>query len=69
MYTLFVIVVYVVIIFPKLGSTNKNTEKKKEETESKADTKNGTGLSENADENGVSQGAAGQMKYRIGYTQ
>lgn len=35
---------------------------------SKKETKSGTGLSENADKNGVSRGASGQQKYRIGYT-
>lgn len=68
MYTLLVIAVYVVIIFPKLGSTNKEFNKKEETESNKADTKSGTGLSENADKNGVSQGASGQQKYRIGYT-
>lgn len=67
-YTLLVIGVYVLVIFPMRNkSTNKN--EKKEETEPKADTNNGTGLNENADKNGVSQGAAGRMKYQFGYTQ
>lgn len=63
--TLAVIAVYVLVIFPKVaGSGNQTNEKK----ENKSDTKSGSGLSENADENGISQGASGQQKYRIGWT-
>lgn len=61
-----VIAVYLIVIFPKMG-TSKKVEKEKKE-ENKSDTKSGTGLSENADKNGVSQVASGQQKYRIGYT-
>lgn len=63
-YALFVIGVYLLIIFPKTFTGNKE-----EKTENKSDTKSGSGLSENADKNGVSQGASGQQKYRIGWTQ
>ena len=61
--TLAVIAVYVVVIFPKKFET-----KTDEKTENKADTESGTGLSENADKNEVSHGAAGKQKHRIGYT-
>ena len=53
-YVLIVIGVYVAIITGKTITGNKKTEEKK------------TGKSENKDENRVSQGASGQMKYRIG---
>lgn len=65
-YVLLVIGVYLLIIFPKKFS---KTEDKEEETENKADTKNALGLNENADENGVSQGASGRLKYQMGYVQ
>ena len=55
-----VIAVYLIVIFPKMGTS------KKVETEKKEENKSG---SENADKNNVSQGASGQQKYRIGYTQ
>lgn len=56
-----VIAVYLIVIFPKMG-TSKNVETEKKE-ENKSD-------SENADKNNVSQGtSSGQQKYRIGYTQ
>lgn len=64
-YALFVIGVYLLVIFPKSFTA----KEKEENTENKADTKSGSGLSENADKNGVSQGASGQQKYRIGWTQ
>ena len=62
-----VIAVYLLIIVPKIqtGGQSESSEK----SESKSDAKSGTGLNENADKNGVSQGAAGQQRYRIGYTQ
>lgn len=66
-YALFVIGVYLLVIFPKTFTGTK--EAKEEKTENKSDTKSGSGLSENADKNGVSQGASGQQKYRIGWTQ
>ena len=56
-YVLIVIGVYVAIITGKTITENKKTEEKK------------TGKSDdvgNKDENGVSQGASGHMKYRIG---
>ena len=53
-----VIAVYLIVIFPKMG-TSKNAETEKKE-ENKSD-------SENADKNNVSQGTSGQQKYRIGY--
>ena len=52
-YVLIVIGVYVAIITGKTITENKKTEEKK------------TGKSDK-DENRVSQGASGQMKYRIG---
>ena len=61
--TLAVIAVYVVVIFPKKFET-----KTEEKTENKSDTESETGLSENADKNEVSQGAAGKQQHRIGYT-
>lgn len=57
-YVLIVIGVYVAIIAGKSITGNKKTEEKKT---GKSDDV-GSGLSEN----GVSQGASGQMKYRIG---
>ena len=65
MIILAVIAVYLIVIFPKMGTSSTSNNEKKEEN--KSDTKSGTGLSENADKNGVSQGAAGQQKYRQGY--
>ena len=56
-YVLIVIGVYIAIIAGKTITGNKKTEEKK------------TGKSDdvgNKDSNGVSQGASGQMKYRIG---
>ena len=52
---------YIFIIMPDI--TTKKEEEKDEKTH-KPDTRSGTGLSENADENGASV----QQKYRIGYT-
>lgn len=57
-YVLIVIGVYVVIITGKTITGNKKTEEKKTGKSDDA----GRGISEN----GVSQGASGQMKYRIG---
>ena len=54
-----VIAVYLIVIFPKMG-TSKNVETEKKE-ENKSD-------SENADKNNVSQSTTGQQKYRIEYT-
>lgn len=65
-YVLFVIGVYLLIIFPKKFTSSE--EEKEEKTENKADTENALGLNENADENGVSQGASGRLKYQMGYT-
>lgn len=65
-YVLFVIAVYLVIIFPK-KATGQSEDNKSNKTENKADTTNALGLSENADENGVSQGASGRLKYQQGY--
>ena len=67
-YTLLVIGAYLLIIFPKVAKGTSQDKETTETKENKADTKNGLGLNENADENGVSQGAAGQLKYRIGWT-
>lgn len=61
-YVLIVIGVYIAIIAGKSITGNKKTEEKKT---GKSDDV-GSGLSENKDSNGVSQGASGQMKYRIG---
>ena len=66
-YVLAVIAIYMIVIFPKVASDNSKKETDKTESNGKADTESGTGLSENPDKNGVSQGAAGQQKYRIGY--
>ena len=55
-YVLIVIGVYVAIITGKTITENKKTEEKK----------TGKSDAENKDENRVSQGASGQMKYRIG---
>ena len=60
-YVLIVIGVYVAIITGKTITGNKKTEEKKT---GKSDA--GNSPSENKDENRVSQGASGQMKYRIG---
>ena len=69
MYVLMVIAVYLLIIFPNvIKKSEPKKEEKQKETENKVDTKSGTGLSENVDKNGISQGASGQQKYRIGYT-
>ena len=67
-YVLFVIVVYLLIIFPKKFKNN-SADKTEDKTENKADTQNALGLNENADKNGVSQGASGRLKYQMGYTQ
>lgn len=66
-YSLLVIGVFILIVFPKMNKGK--TEEEPAETQTESDTKSGSGLSENADENGVSQGASGQQKYRIGWTQ
>ena len=60
-YVLIVIGVYVAIITGKTITGNKKTEEKKT---GKSDA--GNIPSENKDKNRVSQGASGQMKYRIG---
>lgn len=65
LYALAVIAIYLVVIMPDSSSTTEKSATVKRNN--KADTENGTGLAENADENGVSQGASGQLKYRIGY--
>ena len=52
---------YIFIIMPDITSKK---EKEDEKTRYEPDTRSGTGLSENADENE----ASGQQKYRIGYT-
>ena len=54
-----VIAVYLIVIFPKMGTSKKVETEKKEENKSD---------SENADKNNVSQSTTGQQKYRIGYT-
>ena len=61
-YVLIVIGVYVAIITGKTITGNKKTEEKKT---GKSDDV-GNIPSENKDSNGVSQGASGHMKYRIG---
>lgn len=58
-YVLIVIGVYVAIITGKTITGNKKTEEEKK-TGKSDDAKSGSS------ENGVSQGASGQMKYRIG---
>ena len=68
-YVLFVIGVYLLIIFPKKYEGKTEEKETEEKTENKADTKNALGLNENADENGVSQGASGRLKYQMGYVQ
>lgn len=61
-YVLIVIGVYVFII-----AVNKFKEDKKDtSTKTGKSDDVGSGLAENKDKNGVSQGASGQMKYRIG---
>lgn len=69
-YLLVTICVFLFVVKPFSGSDGDKKEEKteKEKNAEKADTQSGTGLNENPDENGVSQGAAGQQKYRIGYT-
>ena len=66
MYALAVIAVYVLMIFPKMNKTSDT--KTEEEKTNEADTESGTGLNENADENGISQGASGRQKYQYGWT-
>ena len=65
-YLLVTMGVFLFVIKPL--SATENTTSSKEKSENKADTKSGTGFSENVDKNGVSRGASGQQKYRIGYT-
>ena len=69
MYLLVTIVAYIVIV-KGLGFTegNNNTDVQSDKTDSTNDTNNDIGLNDNEDENDVSQGAAGQMNYHIGYT-
>ena len=65
-----VAVVYVVLVLPKTYIKTGIQKSEKEYPDiPQPDSKNGFGLAENSDENGVSQGASGQMKYRFGYTQ
>lgn len=59
-YVLIVIGVYVAIITGKTITGNKKTEEEEKKTGKSDDA--GKGISEN----GVSQGASNQMKYRIG---
>ena len=73
-YSLAVILLFVLVINPLQFSGSKKEEKEDSSDDNMtgagvpADESrgSGTGLSENKDENGVSQGAAGQQKYRIG---
>lgn len=59
LYCLLVMAVYVLVIFP----LNKDDDSKTEKKESKTD----KSLAEkDVDENGISKGASGQAKYRIG---
>ena len=53
-----VIAVYLIVIFPKMGTSKKVETDKKEENKS-----------ENADKNVSSHGTSGQQKYRLVYTQ
>lgn len=60
LYCLLVMAVYVLVIFPL---NNKDDDSKTEKKESKTD----KSLAEkDVDENGISKGASGQAKYRIG---
>ena len=69
MYLLVTIGVYLVIVKGLGAIETADDEKESDQTDTKKnDTKNGTGLNDNADENGVSRGAAGRMRYGIGYT-
>ena len=64
-YILAIITLYILVISPKVSDDKTEKEDKKEPN--KAVTHNGTGLNENTNKDGVSQGASGQMKFRIGY--
>ena len=70
-YLLVTICVFLFVV-KGIGGKAETTEETNSDTyegsTANADTENGTGLAENADENVGSQGASGQMKYRIGYT-
>ena len=65
MYLIVTIVTYLLIV--KGLGVLVSTDEDSDETD-KTDSKNGTGLNDNEDKNDVSQGAAGQMRYRMGYT-
>lgn len=69
MYLLATIAVYLVIVKGLGALENQDNDDPSDKTDTKKnDTKNSTGLNDNADENGVSQGAAGRMRHGIGYT-
>ena len=66
MYLIVTIVTYLLIV-KGLGTLETSDEEKEQsnKTDSKKNgTKNGTGLNDNEDKNG----SAGQMRYRMGYT-
>lgn len=62
-YTIFVLLVYFLFILPINSKTTNTKSTKKEEKDS---SKNSLGMNKNEDENGVSQGASGRLKYQIG---
>lgn len=70
MYLIVTIVTYLLIVkgLGVIETTDDDNDKTDKTDSKKNDTKNGTGLNDNEDENGVSKGAAGQMRYRMGYT-
>lgn len=67
MWCLLVIGCYVLVIFPLTNKSDDTSEKKSEKkTESKKDSEKIT--EKKKDENGVTKGAGGRLKYGIGYT-
>lgn len=70
LYSLLVIGVYVLVIYPlnRKGDTSDSSESSS--TSKSKESKEESGLldEENKDENGVYKGADGQLKYRIGVT-
>ena len=78
-YALAVVAVYIFLVVPKMSKSEEDKTESEQKTHGgggkklpdgsyTTDTQSGTGLNENGDENGISQEASGQQKYRIGYT-
>lgn len=70
MYLIVTIVTYLLIVkgLGVIETTDEDNDETDKTDSKKNDTKNGTGLNDNEDENGVSKGTAGQVSYRMGYT-